>query len=249
MTTLLNSLEPALLWKNFDSICKIPRTSRNEEKAIDFVVNFAVKHNLKYKKDQVGNVVISKPATRGNENKPGIVLQAHLDMVPQKNASSSHDFSKDPIQTYMDGEWVHAKDTTLGADNGIGVSAGLAVLEADNISHGPVEVLFTIDEETGMTGAMNLAADFVKGRILMNLDSEDEGELYIGCAGGINTSVKFTFEPEQLPAGTLAFNIKITGLKGGHSGVDINLGRGNANKLMNRLLWNASRELGLRLAC
>ena len=141
-----------------------------------------------------------------------------------------------------------AKDTTLGADNGIGVSAGLAVLEADNISHGPVEVLFTIDEETGMTGAMNLAADFVKGRILMNLDSEDEGELYIGCAGGINTSVKFTFEPEQLPAGTLAFNIKITGLKGGHSGVDINLGRGNANKLMNRLLWNASRELGLRLA-
>jgi dipeptidase D len=248
MASTLNNLEPVLLWNNFDSICKIPRTSKNEEKVIEFVVNFAINHNLKYKKDQVGNVVISKPATSGNENKPIIVLQAHLDMVPQKNASSSHDFSKDPIITCIDGDWVHAKDTTLGADNGIGVSAGLAVLEATGIKHGPVEVLFTIDEETGMSGAMNLAVDFVKGRILMNLDSEDEGELYIGCAGGINTTAKFTFEPQPLPPGIKAFKIKITGLKGGHSGVDINLGRGNANKLMNRLLWKASRELGLRIA-
>ena len=245
MTTQVKSLQPVLLWKNFDNICQIPRSSRNEEKVIEFVVDFAKNHNLQYKKDKVGNVIISKPATKGLENKPIVVLQAHLDMVPQKNASSRHDFGKDPIQTYIEGDWVHAKETTLGADNGIGVSAGLAILESTNIKHGPVEVLFTIDEETGMTGALNLSPDFVKGRILMNLDSEDEGELYIGCAGGINTSVKFTYEPEHVPSGVKAYNISITGLKGGHSGVDISLGRGNANKLMNRLLWKAAKETGL----
>lgn len=248
MTTQLNQLTPNLLWKNFENLCNIPRPSRKEEKAIEFVINFAKHHKLEYKRDGVGNVVISKPATIGMEGKPTVVLQSHLDMVPQKNATVTHDFEKDPIQAYVDGEWVRAKGTTLGADNGIGVAAGLAILESSDIPHGPVEVLFTIDEETGMTGAINLASDFVKGRILMNLDSEDDGELFIGCAGGVNTSATFTFAPEPVEKGFKAFDIKLTGLKGGHSGVDIHLGRGNANKLMNRLLWQASREFGLQIA-
>jgi dipeptidase D len=169
-------------------------------------------------------------------------------MVPQKNSATIHDFEKDPIQPYIDGEWVKAKGTTLGSDNGIGVASTLAVLEATDIAHGPIEALFTIDEETGMTGAFNLKSNVLKGTILMNLDSEDEGELFIGCAGGINTSIVFKFKPESVPAGMKAFNISLTGMKGGHSGVDIHLGRGNANKVMNRFLWKASRDLGLRLA-
>jgi dipeptidase D len=248
MATEVKELSPKALWNNFQSLCNIPRPSKNEMRAVDFAVDFAIKHNLEYKKDEVGNVVIRKPATKGNENKPGVVLQAHLDMVPQKNASTVHDFDKDPIQAYIDGEWVKAKGTTLGADNGIGVSAALAVLESNDIPHGPIEVLLTIDEETGMTGAFNLKPDFLKGRILMNLDSEDEGELYIGCAGGVNTSADFKFTAETVPSGYKPYRMILTGLKGGHSGLDINLGRGNANKLMNRFLWKASREMGLRIA-
>ena len=248
MANQINELTPKLLWKNFESLCNIPRPSKKELKVIEFVVDFAKKHGLEYKKDEVGNVVISKPATKGNETKPGIVLQSHLDMVPQKNSATVHDFEKDPIKPYIDGEWVKAKGTTLGADNGIGVASSLAILESTDITHGPIEALFTIDEETGMTGAFNLKPDFLKGRILLNLDSEDEGELYIGCAGGVNTSATFTFTPEQVPSNTKAYKVNLIGLKGGHSGVDIHLGRGNANKLMNRFLWKASRELGLRLA-
>jgi len=248
MANQINELTPKLVWKNFESLCNIPRPSKKELKVIEFVVDFAKKHGLNYKKDDVGNVVISKPATKGNENKPGIVLQSHLDMVPQKNSATVHDFEKDPIKPYIDAEWVKAKGTTLGADNGIGVASSLAILESNDISHGPVEALFTIDEETGMTGAFNLKADFLKGRILLNLDSEDEGELYIGCAGGMNTSAMFTFKPEVVPSGTKAYDINLIGLKGGHSGVDIHLGRGNANKLMNRFLWKAGKEFGLRIS-
>jgi dipeptidase D len=248
MNNVLSNLNPKALWNNFESLCNIPRPSKKEEKVIEFVVDFAKKHNLEYIKDSVGNVAIRKPATKGNENKPGVVLQAHLDMVPQKNSATVHDFEKDPIQPVIDGEWVKAKGTTLGSDNGIGVSAAMAILESNDIPHGPLEVLLTIDEETGMTGAFNLKPDMLKGRILMNLDSEDEGELYIGCAGGINTSALFTFTEEPVPSGSKAYKISLTGLKGGHSGVDIHLGRGNANKLMNRFLWKASRDFKLRIA-
>lgn len=248
MASQIKDLAPQAVWKNFDSLCNIPRPSKKEEKAVEFAVDFAKKHNLEYSKDGVGNVVIKKPAVKGNENKPTVVLQAHLDMVPQKNAATNHDFEKDPIQAFVDGEWVKAKGTTLGADNGIGVSAALAVLESTDIPHGPVEVLLTIDEETGMTGAFNLKQEMLKGRILINLDSEDEGELYIGCAGGVNTTGTIKYIAEKVPAGSKAYQVSLTGLKGGHSGLDINLGRGNANKIMNRFLWKASRELGLRLA-
>lgn len=248
MANHLNELTPKALWRNFESLTNIPRPSKSEAKAVQFAVDFAKTHGLACKTDEVGNVVISKPATKGNENKPTVVLQAHLDMVPQKNTATVHDFEKDPIQAYVDGDWVKAKGTTLGADNGIGVAAALAVLESTDIPHGPVEVLLTIDEETGMTGAFNLKGDMLKGRILINLDSEEEGELCIGCAGGMNTSAIFTFTPETVPAGSKAFKVNLTGLKGGHSGVDIHLGRGNANKMMNRFLWKTSRELGLRIA-
>jgi dipeptidase D len=246
--TSIKELTPKVLWKNFESLCNIPRPSKKEEKVVEFVIDFAKKHGLEHLKDEVGNVIICKPATKGNEKKPTMVLQAHLDMVPQKNAATVHDFEKDPIQPYIDGEWVKAKGTTLGSDNGIGVSAALAVLESNDIPHGPIEVLLTIDEETGMTGAFNLKPGVLKGNILLNLDTEDEGELYVGCAGGVNTSVKFNFKPETVPAGMKAYNISLTGLKGGHSGVDIHLGRGNANKIMNRFLWQAAREFGLRIS-
>lgn len=248
MTRKIHELAPQVLWKNFEGICAIPHPSKKEDKIIAFVEGFAKQHRLSYKKDSVGNVVVSKPATKGNEHKPDVILQAHLDMAPQKNADTMHDFEKDPIQAYVDGEWVKAKGTTLGADDGIGVAAGLAVLESTDLSHGPLEVLFTVDEETGMTGAFNLTHDFLKGRILLNLDSEDEGELYVGCAGGVNTTATFAVKPELTPLETKSFKISLTGLNGGHSGVDIHLGRANANKLMNRLLWKASREFGLRIA-
>ena len=248
MANNISELNPKALWKNFESLTNIPRPSKKEAKVVEFVVNFAKAHGLKYIVDEVSNVIISKPATKGNENKLGVVLQTHLDMVPQKNSATIHDFEKDPIQAFVDGEWVRAKGTTLGADNGIGVAAALAVLESTDISHGPLEAIFTIDEETGMEGAFNLKADSVKGRILMNLDSEDEGELYIGCAGGLNTTGTFTYSEEAVLSDFTAYKINLTGLKGGHSGVDIHLGRGNANKLMNRLLWQASRNLKLRIS-
>ena len=177
----------------------------------------------------------------------GVVLQAHLDMVPQKNSDKKHDFEKDPIQAFVEGEWVTAEGTTLGADNGIGVSAALAILHEKNVKHGPLEVLLTIDEETGMTGAFELKPGLLKGDILLNLDSEDEGELYIGCAGGMNTSASLSYTEEQIPQGMKAFKLAVKGLKGGHSGLDINLGRGNANKIMFRFLWQAGRETGMRL--
>jgi len=242
------NLEPKALWANFYNLTQIPRPSKFEALARDYVVNFGKKLGLETIVDEVGNVIIRKPATPGMENRKGVVLQGHLDMVPQKNSDKVHDFEKDPIDAYVDGEWVKARGTTLGADNGMGVAAAMAILESKDLQHGLVEALFTIDEETGMTGAFGLKGGLLKADILMNLDSEDEGELYIGCAGGTNGNFKFTYQEVAVPAGVAALKISVTGLKGGHSGVDIHLGRGNSNKILNRLLWIATKKFGLRIA-
>ncbi len=241
-------LKPEALWKNFYSLTQIPRPSKSEAQVRNFVVEFGNNLGLETIVDEVGNVIIRKPATPGMENRKGAILQSHLDMVPQKNSGTKHDFEKDPIDAWVDGEWVKARGTTLGADNGIGAAAAMAVLESKDIPHGPVEALFTIDEETGMTGAFGLKPGVLKGDILLNMDSEDEGELYIGCAGGTNANIKFTYQEVPVPSGMVAFKLGVTGLKGGHSGVDIHLGRGNSNKILNRFLWHAAKKHGLRLA-
>lgn len=248
MSNILGSLKPSNLWKNFDLICSVPHPSGKEEKIRQAILEFAKNLKLETYVDEIGNVIIRKPATKGMENRKGIIFQAHIDMVPQKNSDTAHDFEKDPIKPRIDGEWVKATGTTLGADNGIGVAAAMAVLESTDIPHGPIECLFTIDEEAGMTGAFGLKGGYIHGDILLNLDSEDEGELYIGCAGGVNTGMEFTFKNDAIPANSSAFKVSITGLKGGHSGMDIILGRGNSNKVMFRMLWNASKNYQLRIA-
>lgn len=248
MSKELLSLEPKLLWENFYQLTTIPRPSKKEGNAVKFVESVGKSLNLETITDKVGNVIIRKPATPGYENRKGIILQSHLDMVPQKNSDKQHDFEKDPIQAFIEDGWVKARGTTLGADNGIGVAATLAVLQSTDLIHGPIEALFTIDEETGMTGANNLQPGILKGDILINMDSEDEGELYVGCAGGTNANVRFTYKDEPVPANYVAYRISVTGLKGGHSGLDINLGRANANKLMFRFLKYAVANVGLRLA-
>ncbi len=248
MSKELMNLEPQTLWKYFEAICGIPHPSKKEQAMIEYVKGVGETLGLETKVDHAGNVLIRKPATPGMEGRKTVVLQGHLDMVPQKNNDTVHDFEKDPIKAYIDGDWVKADGTTLGADNGIGVAAALAVLEARDIEHGPLECLFTIDEETGMTGAFELKPGFLEGDILINMDSEDEGELYIGCAGGIDTNAFFKYREELPPDHHVAYKTEVKGLKGGHSGLDINQGRGNAVKLLNRLLWQANRDLGLRLA-
>lgn len=242
------NLAPKAVWKIFSDLCDIPRPSKKEEKAVEYAKNFGEKLGLETIVDEVGNVIIKKPATPGMEDRKTVVFQGHLDMVPQKNSDTDHDFEKDPIQAYVDGDWVTAKGTTLGADNGMGVAAGLAVLEANDVEHGPVEVLLTIDEETGMTGANALKPGLLDADILINLDSEDEGELYIGCAGGVDTNVKFHYQEEKVPADTTAFEVLVKGLKGGHSGMDISLGRGNACKALNRILFTSGKTTGMRLS-
>lgn len=243
----LGHLKPELLWNHFEEICKIPHPSRKEEKLAEYVVSVAKKSNLEYSRDEFGNIVIRKPATSGKENLTPVVMQGHLDMVAEKNSDVNHDFEKDSIQCYVDDDWVKAKGTTLGSDNGIGVAAALAVMESKDLEHGPVEALFTLDEETGLFGAQALKPGFVNGKILLNLDSEEDGALYIGCAGGQNTFVKFKFNQKEIPEKTSALEIKVTGLKGGHSGLDINTGRGNAIKLMTRLLHELNYTFGIRL--
>jgi dipeptidase D len=244
----IKNLPPVTLWKNFMGLCSVPHPSTKEGKIREYVVNFGKKLGLETIVDKVGNVIIKKPATKGKEKIKGVILQGHLDMVPQKNADTVHNFEKDPISLRIDGEWVKANGTTLGADNGIGVAAAMTVLESKDIEHGPIECLFTIDEETGMTGAFGLKSGLLKGDILLNLDSEDEGELYIGCAGGINTSAKFKYKEEKVIAKSIAYKIIVKGLKGGHSGLDINLGRGNSNKIMIRILWLMKKKINLRIS-
>ncbi len=247
MSTEIKKLDPKTLWEIFYELTRIPRPSKKEGKAVEFAKAFGEKLGLETSVDPIGNVIIKKPATPGFENRQGVILQGHLDMVPQKNSDIDHDFEKDPIQAYIDGEWVKAKGTTLGADNGIGVAAGLAVMQDNTLKHGPVEVLMTIDEETGMTGAFELKGGLLDGKILINLDSEDEGELYIGCAGGVNVSGKLKYTEENVPQKSEAFKLSLTGLKGGHSGLDIHLGRGNSNLLLCRFMSNAVEKYGMRL--
>jgi dipeptidase D len=244
----IRKLEPGLLWKYFYEITQIPRPSKKEQRMIDYMKKFGEDKGLETLVDKTGNVIIRKPATKGMENRKGIILQGHLDMVPQKNSDKVFDFEKDPIEAYADGGWVKAKGTTLGADNGIGVAAAMAALTDPDVEHGPLEALFTIDEETGMTGANNLAKGVLKGEIMINMDSEDEGELYVGCAGGIDVGASRNYGLERTPEGTAAYKIVIKGLRGGHSGVDVALDRGNANKLMFRFFQQAEHDFGMRIA-
>lgn len=236
-----NKLKPAGVFHYFDEICQVPRPSKKEEKMIAYLKAFGEKQNLETWVDEAGNVLIKKPATPGMENRKTVVLQSHIDMVCEKNNNVQHDFLTDPIETVIEGEWMKAKGTTLGADNGIGVATELAILADDTIRHGPLECLFTVDEETGLTGAFALKEGFMNGDILLNLDSEDEGELFIGCAGGIDSIAEFTYKEVDVPAGYFFCKIQVKGLKGGHSGGDIHLGLGNANKILNRFL---SQTLG-----
>jgi len=248
MSNSIANLDPKILWKHFYSLTQIPRPSKHEQAVVDFVVKFGKDLGLETIVDEVGNVIIRKAATPGMENRKGIILQGHLDMVPQKNSDKQHDFEKDPIEAFVDGEWVTANGTTLGADNGIGVAAAMAVLEDNSLVHGPIEALFTIDEETGMTGAFNLKPGLLKGDILMNLDSEDEGELYVGCAGGMDANIKLAYKEELTPAGYSFVKLSVTGLKGGHSGMDISSGRGNSIKLLFRFLRYTEKQFHIRLA-
>ena len=243
----LSNLQPQVVWNIFEQMCAQPRPSKHEQKVSAWIQQLAKDHNIDCKEDKVGNLILKKPATPGMENRKAVILQAHMDMVPQKNADTEHNFVTDPIDAYVDGEWVTARGTTLGADNGIGLAASLAVICSDNIEHGPLEVLVTIDEEAGMTGAFGLEAGWLEGEILLNTDSEDEGEVYMGCAGGINANIQLPLQREATPADHQRFVVAIKGLKGGHSGVDIHLGRGNANKLLARFLKEACRDIGVRL--
>lgn len=248
----IHDLTPKCVWKNFYALTQIPRPSKHEEKAVAFLLKFGKDLGLETFRDEIGNVIIRKPATKGMENRKGIILQAHMDMVPQKNNDKVHDFTKDPIETRVvhkeDGDWLYANGTTLGADDGLGVAAAMAVLESKDLAHGPIEALFTIDEETGMTGANALKPGLLKGDILINLDSETEGELYVGCAGGLDCNAVFTYKDEPLPKGYKVFAVNVKGLRGGHSGMEINEGRGNANKVMARVLLPLLRDMDCKLS-
>jgi len=237
MTKDIRALEPTELWNNFADLNAVPRGSKKEEKVIQFMVDFGKKLNLDTIVDPVGNVIIKKPASKGMENRKTVVLQSHLDMVHQKNSNTSFNFDTDGIKMIVDGDWVRADGTTLGADNGMGVAAIMSVLASKTIKHSAIEALFTIDEETGMTGAMGLQANYLNGEILLNLDTEDDDEIDIGCAGGIDVTAENTYNEVGAPVNSGGFSISVTGLKGGHSGMDIHKGLGNANKIMNRLLY------------
>lgn len=249
MSEEIKNIKPTEVWSIFDQMLEIPRPSNHEEKIQDWAVKFGKDLGLETLKDEVGNVIIRKPATVGMENCKGVIFQGHLDMVPQKNSDKEHDFVTDPIEAFIDGDWVTANGTTLGADNGIGVSSALAVLASSTIKHGPIEVLLTATEETGMDGAIGLKDGLLQGDILINTDTEDEGTFSIGCAGGIDVIATFKKKmAKKIPKNTSAFKLKVTGLKGGHSGIDISLGRGNANKIFFRILKEVNKELGVALA-
>lgn len=246
--SVLSNLKPSKVWQYFEEICQIPHPSKKEEKIAAYLVDFGKKHNLETLQDEIGNVLIRKPATKGYENKEYVVLQSHMDMVCEKNNDTIFDFDKDAIIPYIDNGWVKAKGTTLGADDGIGVAAQLALLASNDIEHGPIECLFTVDEETGLSGAEALKPGFLKSKYLLNLDSEDEGQLFIGCAGGKDTVALFSYKKDAVNSGVNALKLSVSGLKGGHSGDDINKGLGNAVKILNRILWNISQSVDLRIA-
>ena len=241
-------LKPACVFEQFAKINQIPRPSKHEEKMIEYLKSFGESHGLETEVDETGNVIIRKPATKGFENKETVILQSHMDMVCEKLVDIAFDFNKDAIQTYVDGEWLKAKGTTLGADDGIGCAIELAILDSDDIEHGPIECVFTRDEETGLTGAEGMKPGFMKGNMLINLDSEDEGQIFVSCAGGRNTTATFRFQKEEAPAGWFFMKGSLKGLVGGHSGDDINKKRANALKVIARYLYKVQEKLGLRLA-
>lgn len=243
----LSQLSPQPLWDFFAKICAIPHPSYHEEELAQYILSWAADQGFYANRDEVGNILIRKPATPGLEQLKPVALQAHLDMVPQKNNDTVHDFTKDPIQPWVDGEWVKARGTTLGADNGIGLASTLAVLADSSVEHGPLEVLLTMTEETGMVGAFGLKADWLQAEILINTDSEEEGEVYVGCAGGVDFTSRLSVQREAVPAGFEHIKLTLKGLKGGHSGADIHVGLGNANKLLARFLFAHARQLDLRL--
>ena len=243
------NLKPSTLFGYFEEICGIPHPSKHEEKMTAYLKNFGESRGLSTKVDEAGNVVISKPATPGMEDRKAIILQSHMDMVCESNKGVNHDFMTDPIRLVIDGEWLKADGTTLGADNGIGVAAAMAILADKSVVHPPLEVLVTVDEETGMYGAFALEGGLLQGKTLLNLDSEAEGELYVGCAGGVDTTAKFAYTPVEVEEGDVAVKVSITGCKGGHSGCDIHLQRANANKLLFRFLKEAVANYEARLAC
>ncbi len=249
MNNALNSLQPAAVWQYFGQLMNIPRPSKHEAKVSAFLQEFGRQLNLETLADEVGNVLIRKPASKGYENAPGVCLQAHMDMVCEKNGDKEFDFLTQPIQAYVEDGWLIGDGTTLGADDGIGVAAAMAILADNSIEHGPLECLFTVDEETGLTGAANLRTDWLKSSTLLNFDDEDEGEYCIGCAGGIDTTVAIDYTTRPVPAGESSYRIKVSGLQGGHSGDDINRGRGCAIKILTRILWNATENHKIGLAC
>ncbi len=244
----ISQLAPSIVWRYFQEICAIPHPSYYEKEIVQYLKKFAEQMKLECTLDTAGNILIRKPATSGKENFKVVLLQAHMDMVPQKNNDSNHDFEKDPIKVYIDGDFVTADGTTLGADNGLGMAAMLAVLASNNIEHGPIEALFTSDEEVGLTGATRLASDLLSADILFNLDTEHEGELFIGCSGGQNMDIHFPYKSEKLVENQTAFQIKISGLQGGHSGIDIHLGLGNAIKMLAEILREISKATTVHLA-
>jgi dipeptidase D len=248
MAQTIADLQPSLIWKHFYGLTQVPRPSKKEEKVVAYLKNLISELGYSYEQDEVDNIVVRKPATPGFENAPSVVLQGHVDMVCEKNKGTEHDFDNDPIKAYVDGDWVTADGTTLGADNGIGVAAALAVLEAKDLVHGPIEVLCTIDEETGLTGAKALRPGFLKSEIMLNLDSEEDGALYVGCSGGMDTAGVLALSFSDAPAGYAAIDIMISGLKGGHSGLDIHTGRGNAIKFLARILHELKAKGDVKLA-
>ncbi|EAQ42036.1 aminoacyl-histidine dipeptidase [Polaribacter sp. MED152] len=244
----IRNIAPEIVWNHFADLNAVPRPSKKEERVIQFMVDFGKSLQLETSVDKVGNIIIKKPATSGMEDRKAIVMQGHVDMVHQKNADTNFDFEKEGIKMFVDGDWVKAQGTTLGADNGLGVAAIMAVLSSTDIAHPAIEALFTIDEETGMTGAMGLEANVLKGEILLNLDTEEDDEIGIGCAGGVDVTATGNYTLEPIPENTKAFKIEVTGLNGGHSGMDIIKGLGNANKIMNRLFFDGYEKYGLRIA-
>lgn len=248
MSKAIEGLKPELVWKYFAEICQIPHGSKNETAIIEYMLQTANKLGLSAKKDSFGNVAVFKSGTAGKEKAPTVILQGHLDMVCEKNKDKVHDFEKDPIELVRDGNVLKANGTTLGADNGVGVAISLAIMEDKTLVHGPLEFLFTVDEETGLTGAQNLKGDFLNGKIMINLDSEEEGALYVGCSGGKDSLATLPIEWEDAPTGYVPMQITLSGLRGGHSGLDIHTGRGNAIKLLNRILWNLNNKIGICIA-
>jgi dipeptidase D len=248
MSQEIRNLEPKALWNKFADLNAVPRPSKKEERVIEFMKNFGNSLGLETFEDEIRNVIIRKPATTGMENRKAIVMQGHLDMVHQKNADTVFDFDTQGIDMYVDGDWVRARGTTLGADNGLGVATIMAILESKDIPHPAIEALFTIDEETGMTGALNLKGGILQGQILLNLDTEEDDEIDIGCAGGIDVTATRSYNEEEVPEGSVGHIITVKGLNGGHSGMDIHKGLGNANKIMNRLLFDAFENFGLQVA-